>query len=254
HQGHDRGYGFWVKQGAGAVTGQLQVANLWVGNTPAAGLRLDGVDSVSISGYLGVGLGQGAELRALTNSSLEGIVKNYNRASNGGAAVSLDASSNNTIQVRSATDLTVTGYNGIVEVNGSSGNSIFGAGVALCSVGLQFGGAVNGLAYVSGAQACSYEVNGRTVQLHYHLGLSAKGTSTGVATLAGLPFAAAYGGMSPFIGASGMMGLTSPYAQTSPGSTTASLAQQGTTGSASLTDTNFSNSSVIIGSLIYIKH
>ncbi|GJD59291.1 hypothetical protein [Methylobacterium dankookense] len=253
------GEGWYFKKGPAPFMSFMGVAGTsWTGHSYGSAAYVEGASYVTMHFGNLVTTDIGLNLVSTTNSKFTGTVRDYNRNNNGSPGVKLVGSSDNTIDFKATTQFSAVGYNGYVEDATSLRNSIYGFGQSACSIGLQFGGAAAGLAYVGGGQACSYEVNGRTVRMQYYLGLSAKGTSTGVATLAGLPFASAggavaYGGMSPFIAASGVSGITSPYAQVGPGATLAQLAQQGATGAGNLSDANFSNTSVITGSLTYTK-
>lgn len=253
------GEGWYFKKGAAPFMSYIGVAGAsWAGLSGGSAVYVEG------GAYFDMHFGNlvttdiGLNLVSTSNSKFDGTVRDYNKSNNGSPGVKLTGSTDNTITFKASTQFTSVGYNGYIEDATSLRNSIYGFGQAPCTLSLQFGGASAGLTYGAGAQVCSYEVSGRTVRLQYYLGLSSKGTSTGAATLAGLPFttsagASAFGGMSPFIGAAGMSGLTVPFAQTGPGVTTANLNQQGATGASALADTNFSNASVITGSLPYTK-
>jgi hypothetical protein len=161
------------------------------------------------------------------------------------------------MRVNTQSNFTALGYNGITEVNSSSGNGLW-AGAAPCTLGVAFGGASTGITY--GAQSCQYQIEGQKVELQFFIGLSAVGSATGVATLSGLPITPGpasgsfFGTTAPVSGASGIASLTGTIlAQPAPASTNVNLVTQGATGTVNLSNTNFTAASMISGQLNYFK-
>lgn len=120
---------------------------------------------------------------------------------------------------------------------------------------LQFGGAAVSMTY--GTQSGDFVKIGNLVIATFDITLTAKGSSTGNASIAGLPFTVHNSG--PAGGTGGIIAnyanlasLTgAPGTQGSANGTTLSINQTGAAGSASLTEANFTNTSTIIGNLVY---
>jgi len=118
-----------------------------------------------------------------------------------------------------------------------------------CTPLLRFGGNSVGMSYAS--QQGRYQKIGNTVRVLIDCQLTAKGTSTGAATLAGLPFAAQgnlnyYSGHVGFVG--GITGATVVGCAVVGGAATANLYSLP---SGVLNDTNFTNNSHLIVGLQY---
>lgn len=114
---------------------------------------------------------------------------------------------------------------------------------------LQFGGATTSIAY--SLQSGAYSKVGNLIVARIRITLTNKGSATGVATITGLPVAAAstavvtcgyYTGMSSMTNLMGYMN----------GSATINLTMSGTTDIAALTDANFTNASDIILGVSYL--
>jgi len=120
---------------------------------------------------------------------------------------------------------------------------------------LSFGGGSTGITYTT--QIGAYYRIGSIVYYLYAVQLSSKGTSTGNALISGLPFTVTGSfNMSTAIGGWGSLTLTANYtvAQFRPigGTTTADLVQSGTNVSfATITDTNYQNTTLITGTGFY---
>lgn len=129
--------------------------------------------------------------------------------------------------------------------------------VSVWKPALTFGGASSGITY--SAQEGTYTLNGNEVTLHFKVVLTSKGSSTGAAALSGLPFPAqtsyAWGGMGGVVAAyANMSGLLHPLiiqVGTGPLAYLSSLASG--TGYGYLTNTNFTNTSSVYGTFIYLK-
>lgn len=120
---------------------------------------------------------------------------------------------------------------------------------------LLFGGAATGMTY--SAQGGWYSKIGREVLVVGRFTLTAKGSSTGSATISGLPFAAHTDTPVPsMVGetiTAGMAALTSnPTVRVTNGASVLDLHDCGATGVAALDDTNFTNTSVFTFSLKYL--
>ncbi|MFZ9064045.1 MAG: hypothetical protein ACO22U_10465 [bacterium] len=112
---------------------------------------------------------------------------------------------------------------------------------------IEFGGASAGQTYSE--NNCNYTVTGNVVHVQGIISLSAKGSSSGTARLAGLPFtsssATSQAGLSINYG-TGFTGLTSlPSALVSGSSTTALLSNWGASGITVLTEANFTDATSI---------
>lgn len=120
--------------------------------------------------------------------------------------------------------------------------------------GIDFGGGTTGITY--SLQAGSYVKIGKLVVAQFQLTLTSKGSSTGTAHVTGLPVAAAATpnliGLMTLTGTASMVGSGTFFGQISPGLTTASLAFWGS-GTNALSDANFTNTTGINGTAIYIS-
>lgn len=120
---------------------------------------------------------------------------------------------------------------------------------------LKFGGAAVGMTY--GTQLGSFEITGdRAISAPFKIILTAKGSSVGVATIEGLPkpvsgAGGAHGGgvVNYSINMAGLGGTT--FTSGVEGTTTASIYQSGAAGVTAVTDANFTNTSVIYGTVTY---
>ena len=117
---------------------------------------------------------------------------------------------------------------------------------------LRFGGAGTGMTFTT--QSGWYLQVGRTIIATFHIVLSAKGSSTGSATIDQLPASVNFsafssGAIDNYQNMSGInfMMTVSPLSST----TTAQLRDGGITGMNNLTDTHFTNTSEIEGMIVY---
>lgn len=121
--------------------------------------------------------------------------------------------------------------------------------------GLAFGGSVVGITYST--QSGSYEVTGRNVACRFSIVLTNKGSASGQATIGGLPatsnVALSNNGSGGIVVVYGnMSGLSgTPVLSVSAGSSRVALLTGGATGTAALTDANFSNVSTLSGSFSF---
>jgi hypothetical protein len=247
-----------IKQGANTnPVSDVMFDNVWSGNSSGNAIVAQGLSYVTMNGMHIVATDTGMVIQNSTNVTAQVDIHNYNRNNNGSYAIVLDGTVNSSIRANTQTPSTVLGYNGITEINNSIGNQLW-AGPAPCALGVAFGGASVGVTY--GAQSCQYQIDGMKVSVQFYTALSAVGSSTGVATLTGLPITPGpasgfyYGGVSPIMGASGMASLTGAVlAEAAPGGTTANLYTQGATSTGVISNTNFTATSTLIGQLNYFK-
>jgi hypothetical protein len=119
---------------------------------------------------------------------------------------------------------------------------------------LNFGGAAVGMTYAT-TPAGRYTKIGRTVFATGSLALSAKGSSTGSATIAGLPFVSANDGIpqsAPVGLASGMSAVSGAVLATLPPNVSRLSLYQSSNGAGSgLTQSNFGNSAALTFSVVY---
>jgi hypothetical protein len=235
----------------------VMFSNVWAGNSATYAFLMNGVTYTTVRGLHIATADDGVYVTNSNNVTIDSDIHNYNKSNNGSYAVVLNNTTSSELHAMTQTGNTVLAYNGITETGSSSGNRING-GPASCALGIAFGGGTTGLTY--NTQSCEYEVKGMQVSVQFYVSLSAVGSSTGAATLTGLPIQAGpasgfyYGGVSPVLGSSGMALLTGPIlAEAAAGGTTVNLYIQGTSGTGSLTNSNFSNSSTLIGQLNYFK-
>jgi hypothetical protein len=113
---------------------------------------------------------------------------------------------------------------------------------------LRFGGASTGVTYTT--QSGSYTKVGNKVSFCINVRLTNKGSSTGAATIGGLPFPAAgsagfnYAGSVFALDLTGMSGGLMAY--TGAGATSYALAYTGTGNGSNMTDANFQNNSWVV--------
>lgn len=140
-------------------------------------------------------------------------------------------------------NITVTA-DGIITAaaNGSSGGSF-----ASFTPTLTFGGLAVAIA---GTFTGEYLKVGNMVCVSIVITLTNKGTSTGSAVVAGLPFPVSISGTGALDSAN-MLLMTAPYALASSATSAIALNQTGATGGAAMTDANFTNTSSITLSLFY---
>lgn len=250
------GAGVDIQQGANSLpVTDLMFSNQWIGNSHGYALYMSGVVHSQFDAHI-TAADNGVYAQNGNNLTFSADIADYNRNNNGSYAVTFDGLTASTVRATNTQSANPLGYNGIREINSSSGNSIWG-GVAGCSLGLTFGGGSTGMTI--NANSCSYEVLGRQVRMTYYLGLSAKGTSTGNALLTGLPFQVNggsfnYGSTSVSLGAN-MSSLSGTIInEGAPGSTTVNLYSQGASGVSSLTHSNFTSTSILYGALAYVKN
>lgn len=115
---------------------------------------------------------------------------------------------------------------------------------------LRFGGASVGMTF--SVQSGRYTKIGRSVRVEIELRLTAKGSSTGAVTIAGLPFTAA---ASPVVGgmplASSMASVTVPMFDVNASATTLNMYDFAASTANQMTDANFTNTSVLVISFAY---
>lgn len=116
---------------------------------------------------------------------------------------------------------------------------------------LNFGGGTTGITYVSTATGGVWNQTYNMITVQFTIDLSAVGSSTGIAAITGLSAPANSSGRWGAAGngicqADGMAGLTSTIVpKLASNSTTMTLLEQGSTGTTSLTNANFTNSSLL---------
>ena len=119
---------------------------------------------------------------------------------------------------------------------------------------LKLGGGNTGITY-SDAQG-SWTQHGKNMHAEFQFTLSSKGSSTGGATVTGLPIASAsgYGGVCSVVFASNMSSLFgNPILLNNPSATTMTLAMPSAAGNTTLDDTHFSATTEIIGGCDYLN-
>lgn len=133
-------------------------------------------------------------------------------------------------------------------VSGSSGAGTTGS----WTPGVQFGGAATGITYT--LQTGTYFKISNMVFAYFDTTLSSKGSATGIAEVTGLPFSSSAtfiaGGSLSYL--QNMSGLTAtPSVLASVGTTNARLLDFSATDGTNISDTNFTNTTRIVGLAIY---
>lgn len=118
---------------------------------------------------------------------------------------------------------------------------------------VQFGGSSTGITYTT--HTGNYTQFGKVIVLDYNITLSSVGSSTGTATINGLPVAVgstdtATCGLAAF---SNMNSITGPIFMQSSASLL-NVIEAGSTGGTALTNTNFTSTSVLQGGCVYITN
>jgi hypothetical protein len=257
--------GWTFKQGSGNRVGPGIILNQpWASSNSTAAVTFDGADHVSVLELESENVDSGIILNNVTDARVTGRVFGYNKNNNASHAVLLSGTTSlNLVNVNTSTSFPISSsYNGIVETGTFSQNRLY-AGQAACAVGLAFGGASVGLTYSVGPSTpnqCVYDVNGLQVRLQFYIGLSAVGSSTGAASLTGLPVAPepaipwGFGASNVLHAVSGFSGLTGPITSlVAPGTTTAGLYMFNAAGDKAVNNTNFTSSSTLVGTVEYTK-
>jgi hypothetical protein len=146
---------------------------------------------------------------------------------------------------------------GVVQVNGTqiaTANLADVTGVTNWTPGIAFGGGTTGITYT--AQLGRYVKIGKVVVADFDITLSAKGTSTGAATITGLPFSSDLN-----MTATGSMGFYNNVTwaavpvvlSLATNSTAVNIEHQTTTTILTEADTAFTNTSRIVGTISYIS-
>lgn len=119
---------------------------------------------------------------------------------------------------------------------------------------IEFGNATTGITYTN--QDAVYVKIGQLVCAQFHVLLSSKGSATGTASVSGLPFSSesstsAYSTIVvPYYGGMASIG-NGIQALVNPGTTEGTFVTNGATASSVMDDTNFSNTSQLIGFITY---
>ena len=257
-------YGWRFQQGSGVAVGPgILLQQPWAGSSVTAAFDISGANHISIVEAEIESTDIGFNVVNSTDTRISGRVFGYNARNSSSPAVLLNGSTGSRVNISTSTAYPISGtYNGISETGASSGNGLW-AGPASCGIGLAFGGGTTGLTYSTGPSTvnqCQYEVDGMKVRVQFYVALSAVGSSTGPATLTGLPIKSApavsfgYGATGTLHAVSGFSGLTSGIiSNVVPADTTVGLYQSTSTGDGAITNSNFTNSSLLVGSLDYFK-
>ncbi len=116
---------------------------------------------------------------------------------------------------------------------------------------LAFGGASVGITYTT--QTGRYIQIGKQVTVQFSITLTSKGSSTGAATITGLPVATGVNGASVALGSYAGVSLTGALvASVGASASTITLAQFSSSGTVGTADTNFLNAATINGTLTYL--
>jgi len=137
-------------------------------------------------------------------------------------------------------------------LDGTTPTATIANGPLLFTPSLQFGGAAVGMTYVQQQGIIERRQNKVTEQIYIRL--SAKGSSTGNATITGSPFTAAstlaYAAGTCF--ADALATITGPVMPVKQGTVAVMQLFQGPTGNASLTDANFTDTSILASTIEYV--
>jgi hypothetical protein len=129
--------------------------------------------------------------------------------------------------------------------------SALGIGGGSWTPALQFGSHTTGIAYTT--QVGEYVTIGKLCIAAFYIYLSSAGSASGNATIGGLPFAAqSVTGGGGVVGSNNMASLTAPVIISANATlTTAALMYQGATQTLPITNSNFTNTSILDGVLAY---
>ncbi|MBM7045456.1 hypothetical protein [Rhizobium lusitanum] len=129
------------------------------------------------------------------------------------------------------------------------------AATATASVGgswtpiLAFGGGSTGITYST--QSGTWQRIGPFIYVSFTITLTSKGSSTGAATVSGLPIATSSGGSLLIVAGSNFVTQSPTFGVIAAGTTSASIGVAGSTGPVALTDTNFSATTSLTMSGVY---
>jgi hypothetical protein len=115
---------------------------------------------------------------------------------------------------------------------------------------LKFGG--NNVGIVQSFTFGNYSITNKTILAEFIITLTNKGSSTGIATIEGLPFAVNHAIGSTVVQVCSNMQSLANTVIASPSSSVIYLQQFNSTGTVSLTDSNFTNTTSITGSVSYL--
>lgn len=161
-------------------------------------------------------------------------------------------------QIALATALSVSngGTGGTTQAAARAGIGVTAASTMSASVSnawtpqLQFGAANVGM--TTSTATGTYTRIGSLIFVKGRIVLTAKGSSTGVVTIAGLPIAAATENQAVSIASyANLASITAPFGQILSGSSSIGLLQHGAAAPANMTEANFTNTSVIVISGVY---
>lgn len=239
------------------ATGSLQVGGFTVMQN---GLYLDG-DSITLdpSIYFRDTPGSLARWRITKNATKDLAFSRYDAS---GVIIDTPAlfgaggiSSFSQIALGTALSIANGGTGGATQAAARTGLGLSAAATMNASVSnawtpqLQFGAANVGM---TATAVGTYTRIGSLVFIKARITLTAKGSSTGVATIAGLPVAAAAENQAVSIAAyANLASITAPFGQILSASSAIGLLQHGAAAPANMSDANFTNTSVIVISGVY---
>jgi hypothetical protein len=140
------------------------------------------------------------------------------------------------------------------QVDSTDGNTLDDYEEGTFTPGIAFGGGSTGVTYSASLRTGIYTKVGDTVTCHIELTLTAKGSSTGVVTITGLPFTVRNGyygsaAVGFFSGFSGLTGFLTGLAYSN--TTTIRIYQSAAAATSQITDTVVTNTSAIYLSVSY---
>lgn len=181
--------------------------------------------------------------------------KTYDTAGTGNVfkinGTSITSISGNTAKVVTATGTLTSGNVSKFDANGNIVDATFAytAPTSWTPV-LNFGGGTTGITY--SGQTGSYILIGKFLIAEFTIILSSKGSSTGAATITGLPANTASRGLVKLSYFANMSSMTADVSRVDTGSSTITLAVTGAATVAAMDNTNFNNTTEIRGTATYI--
>jgi hypothetical protein len=231
------------------------VSNI-TGATTYTGIRLVGSRHVVEAGYVG-DVNQPIRLVSASRCRIyQPTITNATSGVAGADAIAADVSS---VSNEYHLPDTVTSFTNVLTPSEGRDRDLINTGykfgrASTWTPGIAFGGASVGMTF--SARVGTYRLIGDLVYVDFDITLSAKGSSTGAVTITGLPFTAVAGnrGMASIAISANGSGLTNlDTSGVSPGGTVITVRTQDAAGLLEMSEANFTDTTRIFGSVVYIK-
>lgn len=182
------GPGIMVDQGSNRnpVT-DVMFDHVWIGSSKKHGIYLAGVTNSQFDNVHVTRSDNGVYLYNSQNVKVSANIAYYNRQNDDSHAAVIDGGQDNTLWATNSHSDYPNGYNGIVEIGPTHGNSVWG-GLADCRLALVTGISGSERQFAPDDQFCRYEIHGRQVRLSFRMGSFRQQLGAEPVGLGGLPF------------------------------------------------------------------